>query len=128
VRAVLCRDVSVASGAISRPRAQTAVSLEIGRRPFEVIFDDIVSGSRAESRRRRGMPDDDDFSAIETINPLALVRGNDCDPILDAGLLELDPDRTDLSTSKTKRSSRAGRRTYTPRDFERSRPGRESQR
>ena len=31
-----------------------AVSLEVGRRPFEVIFDDIVSGSRAESRRRRG--------------------------------------------------------------------------
>jgi len=33
--------------------AKTAVSLEVGRRPFEVIFDDIVSGSRAESRQRR---------------------------------------------------------------------------
>ena len=59
------------------------------------------------------MPDEDEFNAIETINPLALVRGNDCDPILDAELL--DPDRTDLPSSKAKRSNRAGRRTYTSR-------------
>src|SRR6476619_4084468 len=39
--------------------ARTAVSMEVGRRPFEVIFDDIASGSRAESRRRRGIPDDE---------------------------------------------------------------------
>jgi len=108
--------------------ARTAVSAEIGLRPFEQVFDAISAGSRAESRRRRGMHYDDESSAIETINPLALVRGNDCDPILDADLLELDPGRTDLPSSKAKRSSRAGRRTYTPRDFEQSGPGRESQR
>src|SRR6476620_8391029 len=39
--------------------ARSAVSLEVGRRPFEVIFDDIASGSRAESRAHRGMPDDE---------------------------------------------------------------------
>jgi len=65
------------------------------------------------------VPDDDEFNAVETINLLALVRGNDCDSVLDAELLEHGPDRTDLPSSKAKRSSRAGRRTYTPRDFER---------
>jgi len=98
--------------------ACTAVSLEVGLRPFEQVFDAVPGGSRAESRRR-GIPDDDEFNAIETINPLALVRGNDCDPILDTELLELGPDRTDLPSSKAKRSSRAGRRTYATRDLER---------
>jgi hypothetical protein len=60
------------------------------------------------------MPDDDEFNAIETINPLALVCGNDCDPIVDAELLELGSDRTDLPSSKAKRSNRAGRRTTPP--------------
>jgi hypothetical protein len=46
--------------------ARTAVSVEVGRRPFEVIFDDIVGGSRAESRRRRGMPDDDELETPST--------------------------------------------------------------
>jgi hypothetical protein len=108
--------------------ARTAVSVEVGLRPFEQVFDAISGGSRAESRRRRGMPDDDEFNAIETINPLALVRGNDCDPTLDAELLELGPDRTDLPSSKARRSSRASRRTYTFSDFERSESGSESHR
>jgi hypothetical protein len=44
--------------------ARTAVSVEVGRRPFEVVFDDIAAGSRAESRARRGMPDDDELASI----------------------------------------------------------------
>ncbi len=31
--------------------AKTAVSVEIAPKPWEVIFDDITGGSRAESRR-----------------------------------------------------------------------------
>jgi hypothetical protein len=120
VRAVLCRDVSVASGAISRPRAQTAVSLEIGRRPFEVIFDDIVSGSRAESRRRRGIPDNDGLDAIGDIDTIAVARSNDGEPIVDAEVIEPEPDGTGVPPSlNTERALEADRRTYTLRDFER---------
>ena len=39
--------------------ARTAVSVEVGSRPFEQIFDHIASGSRAESRAHRGVPGDD---------------------------------------------------------------------
>jgi hypothetical protein len=75
------------------------------------------------------MPDDDEFSAIETINPLGLVRGNDCDPILDAELFELGPGHADLPPSlNTERALEAGRRTNTLRDFERSGPRTELQR
>jgi hypothetical protein len=103
--------------------AKTAVSLEVGRRPFEVIFDDIVSGSRAESRRRRGIPDNDGFYAIEGINTTALVRSNDGEPIVDAEVSEPEPepDRTGLAcSSNAEQASRTGRRTYSSRDFERS--------
>jgi hypothetical protein len=100
--------------------AKTAVSLEIGRRPFEVIFDDIVSGSRAESRRRRGIPNNDGFNAIENINTTALVRSNDGGPIVDAEVIEPEPHGTDLPPSlNTEHALEAGRRTYTLRDFER---------
>ena len=100
--------------------AKTAVSLEVGRRPFEVIFDEIVSGSRAESRRRRGVPDNDWLDAIEGINTTALVRSNDGEPIVDVEVIELEPDGTDLPPSlNTERALEAGRRTYTLRDFER---------
>ena len=39
--------------------ARTAVSVEVGSRPFEQIFDHIASGSRAESRTHRGVPGED---------------------------------------------------------------------
>jgi len=104
--------------------AKTAVSVEVGRRPFEQIFDHIYSGSRAESRARRKMPDDNELDAIETTDPLALVRGNECDPIVDAEVIESEPDRTDLlPRSSAKRASNAGRRAYTIRDFDTSEAG-----
>jgi hypothetical protein len=100
--------------------AKTAVSLEVGRRPFEVIFDHIISGSRAESQRRRGRPDNDGLDTIEGINTTALVRSNDGEPIVDAEVIEPEPDGTDLPPSlHTERALEVGRRTYTPRDFER---------
>ena len=100
--------------------AKTAVSLEVGRRPFEVIFDDIVSGSRAESRRRRGIPDNDGLDAIGGIDTIVVVRSNDGEPIVDAEVIEPEPDSTDLPPRlNTERALEAGRRTYTLRDFER---------
>ncbi len=39
--------------------ARTAVSVAVAPKPWEQIFDDIAGGSRAEWRRRRGMPDDE---------------------------------------------------------------------
>jgi hypothetical protein len=100
--------------------ARTAVSVEVGLRPFEQVFDAISGGSRAESRRRRGIPDNDGLDAIEGINTIALVRGNDGEPIVDAEVIEPEPHGTDLPPSlKTERALEAGRRTYTLRDFER---------
>ena len=52
--------------------ARTAVSVEVGPRPFEVVFDDIASGSRAESRAHRGMPDDDGLDAIGSTRTMTL--------------------------------------------------------
>ena len=67
------------------------------------------------------MPAEEEFDAMEHTNPLALVRGNDCDPILDAEVIESEPDRTDLlPSSSAKRASNAGRRAYTIRDFDTS--------
>jgi hypothetical protein len=104
--------------------ARTAVSVKVGSRPFEQIFDHIYSGSRAESRARRKMPDDNELDAIETTDPLALVRGNECDPIVDAEVIESEPDCTDLlPRSSAKRASNAGRRAYTIRDFDTSEAG-----
>jgi hypothetical protein len=100
--------------------AKTAVSLEVGRRPFEVIFDDIVSGSRAESRRRRGIPDNDGLDAIGGIDTIVVVRSNDGEPIVDAEVIEPEPDSTDLPPRlNTERALEANRRTYALRDFER---------
>ena len=101
--------------------ARTAVSVEVGRRPFEQIFDDIYSGSRAESRARRGMPDDDELNEWHTP---ALVASCDASPVVDAEVIESEPDRTDLlPSSSAKRASNAGRRAYTIRDFDTSEAG-----
>src|SRR4029079_17373764 len=90
--------------------ARTAVSVEIGRRPFEQIFDQIYSGSRAESRRWRGMPDDE---LIEW-HPPALAGSGDVAPVMDAELVEPGADCTDTSpTSTAVRSSGVARRSYT---------------
>ena len=97
--------------------AKTAVSVAIAPKPWEVIFDDITSGSRAESRRRRGMPDDE----LNGWPQPALVHGGDATPIVDAEVIEPEPepDRTGLPPSlNTERALEAGRRTYTLRDFE----------
>ena len=99
--------------------ARTAVSVAIGPKPWEQIFDDIVGGSRAESRARRGVPDD----GLDEWHPPALVHGGDATPIVDAEVIEPepDPDRTGLAPRwNAKQASYAGRRTYTISDFERS--------
>jgi hypothetical protein len=100
--------------------ARAAVSVAIGPKPWEQIFDDIAAGSRAESRARRGMRDDEELDAIDSTPPRALVRGSDAQPIVDAELVELESERTDApSGSNGDHASHAGRRTYTIRDFER---------
>jgi len=110
--------------------ARTAVSVEVGRRPFEVIFDDIVSGSRVESRQRRGMPDGYELDAIKSTHPAASVNRSGeaavgpAGPIVKAELIEPRPDPGDVPPgSSAERARNAGRRTYTLRDFERSQSG-----
>ncbi len=100
------------------------MSVAITPKPWEQIFDDIAGGSRAESRRRRGMPDDE----LNERHPPALVHGGDAelsspraDEIVEAELVEPEPDRTDLPPrSRAARANYADRRTYPRRDFERS--------
>jgi hypothetical protein len=78
--------------------ARTAVSVVIAPKPWEQIFDDITGGSRAESRRRRGIPDDEldrwDTTALETASPYP-----DEIEIVDAELVEPEPDGTDSPPS-----------------------------
>ena len=105
--------------------ARTAVNVEVGRRPFEVIFEDITSRSRSESRASRGLPDDDGSDVMESRYPSASVNhfgesAADLD-LVDAELVEPEPDGTySPPRSNAERSSRPGRRTYTLSDFERS--------
>jgi len=59
------------------------------------------------------------LDAIEGINTTALVRSNDGESIVDAEVIEPEPDGTDLPASlNTERALEAGRKTYTLRDFE----------
>jgi hypothetical protein len=103
--------------------ARTAVSVAIAPKPWEQIFTDISSGSRAESRRRRGMPDDE----LNGCPQPALVGPIDAEPssprageIVDAEVIESEPDRTDLPPRwNAEPAHSAGRRTYTIKDFER---------
>ena len=101
--------------------AKTAVSVEVGRRPFEVIFDDITSGSRAESRARRGVLDDRTdgwFQSLVVGGPGIVPLGSRAGQIVDAELAEPEPDRTSLpSASNGEQASSAARRTYTLHDF-----------
>jgi hypothetical protein len=105
--------------------ARTAVSVEVGRRPYEQIFDAISSESRAESRLRRGVPDDE----LDEWPTPALVSGGDAEPssrgadeIVDAELVESGPQLTDLPPrSNAELTPNAGSRTYTVGDFSRSR-------
>jgi hypothetical protein len=94
--------------------AKTAVSVEVGRRPYEVVFDAITSGSRAESRAHRGVLDDE---LNEWPTP-ALVGGGDAAPVVDAELVESGPQFSDLPPgSNAELTPDAGRRTYTVGDF-----------
>lgn len=77
--------------------ARTAVSVAIAPKPWEQIFHDIVGGSRAESRRRRVMSDDE-LNACPTP---ALLGAGDADPIVDAELVEPDGNGTESPPSST---------------------------
>ena len=101
------------------------MAMRYGSRPFEVIFDDITSGPRAESRAHRGVPDDE----LHEWHTPALLGGGDAAPVVDAERIEPAPDRSDLPpSSNAERAGSAGRRTYTIRDFERSEARSESHR
>lgn len=105
--------------------ARTAVSVEVGRRPYEVVFDDITSESRAESRARRGVPDDEPNGWPRT----ALVGPVDAEPstpradeVVDCELVESGTQRTNLMPgSNAELTANGGRRLYTIDDFGRSR-------
>ncbi len=89
--------------------AKTAVSVEVGAKPWEQIFDDITGGSRAESRRRRGVPDDE---LNDWHTPALAGVCSDAQPIMDAELVELQPHRDGLPlSSSSERSSWVGRST-----------------
>ncbi len=86
--------------------ARTAVSVAIAPKPWEQIFDEIVGGSRAESRRRRGMSDDGELDAIESTHPTASIGvGSDALPIVDAELVEPERDTIDVPPSSKRRAS-----------------------
>ncbi len=68
------------------------------------------------------MPDD----GLDEWHTHALVDGGDATPIVDAQVIEPEPDCTDfLDSSNVGRASNAGRRTYSVRDFERLRRAKE---
>jgi hypothetical protein len=111
---------------LDRAGLKPPTQVELGQTPaFEIVFSDIVSGSRAESRARRGIPDDDELDAIESTHPPALINrfskaAVDVD-VVDAAVIEPEPERTySPPRSNAERSSRVGRRTYPLSDFERS--------
>ncbi len=62
-------------------------------------------------------------------HPPALVHGGDVTPIMDAEVIEPEPDCTHfLDSSSVEQASNAGRRTYSVKDFEWSESGRKSHR
>ena len=113
----------------ARPAGRTprAACPPPGRRPFEQIFDDIASGSRAESRAGREVQDDEPDGwgapALEAsslfVDEISSLPVGEPINIVDAELVQLEPDRTGLpARSNAERVSKAGRRTYTLDDFE----------
>jgi hypothetical protein len=101
--------------------ARTAVSVAIALKPWEQIFDDIVGGSRAESRRRRGIPDDelDDLRTPALEAARRPGEGSEIE-VVEAELVEVEPDRTGSPLRlNAEPSSRPGRRTHALSDFER---------
>ncbi len=100
--------------------AKTAVSVEVGRRPFEEIFDDIAGGSRAESRRQRGLPDGE----LQNWHTPALQRassdgdGNEIE-VEEAELVEIEHQPADSpSRSIAEHPVGASRRIVTASAFE----------
>lgn len=78
-----------------------------GQGRFEVIFDDITSGPRAQSRAHRGVPDDE----LHEWRTAALLGGGDAAPVVDTELVEPEPGRTDLPPrSNAERTTNARRR------------------
>jgi hypothetical protein len=115
VRLAAIRDALDRAGLV----APKTVDVAIAPKPWEIIFDDIAGGSRAESRRRRGIPDDepDDLRtpALEAARPAG--EGTEIE-IVDAELVEPEPDHTDVRpASNSARSGRVGRKTYSLSDF-----------
>ena len=91
------------------------VTMRYALRPFEVIFDDITSGPRTQSRAHRGVPDDE----LHEWHTPVFLGGGDAAPVVDAELVEPEPERTDLlPRSNAERTTNAGRRTYALRDSE----------
>jgi len=60
----------------------------MGHGRFEVIFDDITSGPGAQSRAHRGVPDDE----LHEWRTAALLGGGDAAPVVDAELVEPEPE------------------------------------
>ena len=100
--------------------APKTVDVAIAPKPWEQIFDDIVGGSRAESRRQRGMPDDqlDNWRAPAMEAASRAGEGSEND-IVDAEVVEPEPDRNELPSSNAGQGDGVGRRTYTLSDFNR---------
>ena len=111
--------------ALDRAGLKPPTQVELGHpSAFEVVFTDIVSGSRAESRRARGY-----YGSIDTIetqrNSQAELLG-EADPpasvvdnqavdigVVDAEVVEPEPERPDLPPSlNTERALEAGRRAH----------------
>jgi hypothetical protein len=61
------------NSALDRAGLKAATQVEIGVKPYEEVWDSIAGGSRAESRGRRGFPDEptesQDYLADETLAP-----------------------------------------------------------
>ncbi|RUP03036.1 MAG: hypothetical protein EKK34_22140 [Mycobacterium sp.] len=102
--------------------ARTAVSVEVGRRPFDEIFDAIVGGSRAESRARRGMSDDElnGWATTTLVDPIDYKSSSPrAHEILDADVIESEPDSTVTPPrSNVAQANHTDRRSYTLKDFE----------
>lgn len=98
------------------PRA--GVSVQVERRPFEVIFDDIYSGSRAASRLRRSVLTGEEIDAVETKLESSSGDGQAVTPVIDAEIIESNSMATDVpSNSDAERIRSVGRTTYNLSDF-----------
>lgn len=82
--------------------AKTQVEVDVGIRPFEKVFDGIAPISRAESRRRRGLPD------MPALDPATAE-------IVDAEVVEMPRAGAERLAAPTARSAEGDGRTGTRR-------------